>query len=546
VRAAHAALWGIVGLAALVLVYVNRDSWFGGDEWFIITDRGLTAGPGHQGLFEPHYEHWTTLPILAFRALYAVVGLHSYLPYLALVIVAHLAVVVLLWYVMIRASIDPWVATCACAVLAVLGTGFENLTSAWQVTLVAPLALGLGALLVAPQAGPFGRRDVTAVAFMTAAMMCSGVALPMLVSVALVALVRRGWRVAAGTAVVPASAYVLWFLAYGRDTPAVADPAARAIPDFLWNGLTDALGDVARVDVVGVIVVIALIAWVGLQFRRRPFDAALTVPISLAIGGLVFLGATGYRRGNLLGADGAASRYAYVTVVFMLPLIARASQGLFRGNRARRVLLAAVTIVLVVGQARELDHQTDLARPGKQSDRGAVLATAALARGERKFLLQRPLNAFEPQVTVSEIVAMDHDGKLPPLREATERDRLTVLARLDLVVGPDAVVPERPVARVQSTKRLSTTVNGDGCTVAHARSGNELVLTLEAPGTFRIRGEGLLGLRLRGRAGRADGEVVYSALPRDHEQVVSVASAADRLVVALPPNRPAVLCGLVQ
>jgi hypothetical protein len=90
---------------------VNRNSWFGGDEWFILTDRGITAGPGHKGLFQPHYEHWTTVPILAYRALYSLVGLHLHAcPTSRFVIVAHLATVVLLWYVMVRSRIDAWVA----------------------------------------------------------------------------------------------------------------------------------------------------------------------------------------------------------------------------------------------------------------------------------------------------------------------------------------------------------------------------------------------------------------------------------------------------
>ena len=89
-RAVRLAFVGVVVAAALVLVYENRDMWFGGDEWFVLTDRGITAGAGHQGALEPFNEHWTTLPILAFRALYSIVGLHSYWPYVALVIVAHL------------------------------------------------------------------------------------------------------------------------------------------------------------------------------------------------------------------------------------------------------------------------------------------------------------------------------------------------------------------------------------------------------------------------------------------------------------------------
>jgi len=189
----RSARWGLVAVVVLAAGYLTstaRGLWFGGDEWFIITDRGLTDGPGHLGLFEPHFEHWSTLPILAFRGLYSVFGLHTYWPYIALPIVAHLVIVVLLWQVMVRSRIDPWVATCACGVFAAAGTGFENLINAWQVQLIAPLALGLAAILVAPESGRrFTGRDAIASTFMAAAMMCSGVALPMLAVVGLVLLI---------------------------------------------------------------------------------------------------------------------------------------------------------------------------------------------------------------------------------------------------------------------------------------------------------------------------------------------------------------------
>ena len=310
-----------------------------------------------------------------------------------------------------------------------------------------------------PESGPFTRRDAIAAGFMTIAMMCSGIALPMLLSVVLVALVRRGWQIAAATAAVPAAAYAIWYLAYGRDGPAVAQTAPRAVPHFVWDGITDALGDVARVETIGVLVVVGVGAWLVAQLLRRPIDRNLTVPVALAVGAVAFLAGTGYRRGDLLGTDPAASRYAYVTIAFVLPLVALAVQSLFRGNAWRRVVLVLLTLVLVVAQVRKLDHQTVLARPGKDSDRGALLATAALAREGQRFLLRRPLSAYEPQVTVGEIVQMDHDGKLPPLDEATVADRLTALARLDLFVGPDPVVPVRTVAHVESARHLEVTTD---------------------------------------------------------------------------------------
>jgi hypothetical protein len=542
-RAAVLLFAGVIVCSAAFLFYCARDLWFGGDEWFIITDRGLTTGPGHLGLFQPHFEHWSTVPILAFRALYSVFGLRTYWPYIGLTIVVHLAIVVLLWLVMIRARVDAWVATCACAVFAIAGTGFENLTNAWQVQLIAPLALGLAAILVAPASGRrFTPRDGLAALLMSVAMMCSGVALPMLVTVALVLLVRRGWHVALATAAVPAALYGWWYLAYGRHGPRVAKPAPGKIPAFVWNGLTDALGDVARAEAVGVVVVLAVVAWVAYRLVRHGFEPDLTVPLALAIGGVLFLVGTGYRRGNLFGIDPAQSRYAYVTIAFVLPLVARAGQALFRGTHWQRALLVVVTVALVVGQARKLDHQADLARPGKQSDRGAVLATAALAREGRRFLLHRPLSAFEPEVTVDEIVAMDHDGKLPPLDEATTRDFLTVLARLDVVAGARAVIPPRSVAHLDAAFRVTLARDATGCLTARARRGNEIAFRLDGPGTFRVRGDGLLGMHLRDSAHHVDGEVVYVALARGQEQTISATTTDDLLVLTLPDTKPTRLC----
>jgi hypothetical protein len=539
--AAGRALVLVLAASAVVLVVVNRNQWFGGDEWFIITDRGLTKGPGHLGLFEPHYEHWTTVPILAFRALYSVFGLHSYWPYVSMVIVAHLVLVALLWQVMVRSRVDPWVATASCAVFAVLGTGFENLTTAWQVTLVAPLALGLGAMLLAPESGRFRARDALASGLLTAGMMCSGVGLPVLIAVAIVLLVRRGLRVTALTVAAPLVAYALWYVTYERDAREVATPAPGAIPEFVWHGLTEALGDVARFDAIGVLVVLGVAVWTVAHLARRPFDQRLLVPGALAVGAVCFLAGIGYRRGNLAGSDPAGSRYAYVTVAFVLPLVALAGQSLFRGSRTRRVALVLVTAVLVVAQVRELEHGADI----DVNNKGVVVATAALVREGRTFLLARPLGPFEPQLTVGEIAAMDRDGKLPDARPSLQ-DLLTVLGRLDVVVGPDAAVPAREVARVESVRRANAEPDGAGCVRFRARDGNEVVVRLDAPGTFRVRGDGLLAIRLRQARDRVEGVPVYSRLDPDREQVVSVATVDHPLVLTVPTGAPTVLCGLLE
>lgn len=66
----------VAGLAALIIA--SRGHWFVIDEWAFLTDRHLGDV---RGLFVPHNEHWSTLPILLWRGLFAAVGLHSYWPY---------------------------------------------------------------------------------------------------------------------------------------------------------------------------------------------------------------------------------------------------------------------------------------------------------------------------------------------------------------------------------------------------------------------------------------------------------------------------------
>ena len=263
---------------------------------------------------------------------------------------------------------------------------------------------------------------------------------------------------------------------------------------------------------------------------------------------MAFLAGTGYRRGNLLGSDPAASRYAYLTVALLLPLIALAAPELFRGGAWRRVVLVLLTLVLVVAQVRKLDHQTVLARPGKDSDRGAVLATAALARDGRQFLLSRPLSAFEPQVTVGEIVQMYHDGKLPPLDEATVTDRLTVLARLDLFVGRDPVVPVRRGARRSSQHDTSTSLRTR--TVASPCARDPTTSSCCASPVPERSASAATVCSACACAIRRAARKARSCTPcylRQEEQVVSTATPPKfRLVASLPTDHPTVVCDVVQ
>jgi hypothetical protein len=552
-RRAQLALWVMVVAAGGWLLYRDRNLWFGGDDWFILLDRRISPHAGQLGIFDAFNEHWTTLPILMFRGLYAVFGISTYWPYLVLLVLVHLAIVVLLWYVMTRAAIDPWVALGFTALTAIAGVGFENLTNVWQVPLILPLALGLGALLVLPERGRLGARDAGASLLLTIGMACSGLGITMLGVVALVALVRRGWRVAVAIAVLPSVAYAWWYLAYGRNAPDVADPTYGEVPRYVWSGSTDALGDLVRWRSLGVVIVLAAVVWLMWQLTRRPIDSTVLVPAALALGAGVSLALTGWRRGAI--GDPATSRYAYITIVLFLPLLAAASEWCIRRLARARfaivvpVVVGALLLLAVIAQVRMFDDYVATIEPAKRVEKGALLSTAVLAREGHRFLTDRPMYIYEPQVTVKKIIDLDRDDALPSLSGLRATDRYTVLARTGLVVapGPLAGLGPNPSAVRLGTLRgaRSTPVDGRAdCVDLEGRTGATAQLLTDGGVTVGVHGDGTLLMHVARPDGKVRGEDVVATLDPESEQVLSIGDTGGAAVVLTLPKGTTRLCGV--
>jgi hypothetical protein len=550
---AHAALWVLAGISGAWLVFRNWNMWFGGDDWFILLDRRINPGPGQLGVFEPHFEHWSTVPILAFRGLVAVVGVASYWPYVVLLVAVHIAIVVLLWHLMVRSGIDPWLALGFTAIVAVPGVGFEDVTNAWQVQLISPLALGLAALLLLPERGPLRPRDAGVSLLLTVAMACSGLAITMLAVVAFVALVRRGPRVAISIAVLPAGAYAWWYAAYGSKVRNVTRLSYGPVPGFVWDGLTDTLGDVVRLRGLGVVIVLATFGWLVCQLTHRPIAPTLLLPSALALGAVVWLTLTGWRRAAITVPS--LSRYAYVTVVLLLPLVAAATDWLVRRASRTRfgdvvpIMTAIVIVAVVVGQVRILEHWITKTEPTKRVEKAAFLNTALLARDRHQFFLHDvPLSQFEPQVTVAKVVRLDHEGKLPSLRGLREDDRYTVLARLDLAIVPMLIHglrmnPNR--VRLGAVRRARTTpaAGRPDCTAFDARRGATVQLLTKGKVGVGIRGRGNLAMHVARRDGRVRGlDVVAPLGPGD--LVLNVGPIDGGAVVLTLPRGATTLCGV--
>ena len=315
-RAALGSFVAVVGAALVYYLTIARGEWFRADDWYFIA--GRTAG-NLDDLFRPHNEHWSTLPILAFRLLWQIAGLRSYFPYLLLIVMLHLTVACLLRVVMRRAGVNPWIATAAATLFVWFGTGHDNIVWAFQIGFVGSLAFGLTHLLLADHDGPIDRRDGLGLVAGLAGLMCSGVGVPMVAVVGLAALVRRGWRVALFHVTPLAAVYCMWLATSAADSYSSRAGAGR-VARFVGTDLRatfDALGHVRGSAIVlgGLLLVgLALAWWPG---PRDDLRARAAAPGALLVGAVLFLTITGRR------SRGAAAHFDLHPALGREPLPAR-------------------------------------------------------------------------------------------------------------------------------------------------------------------------------------------------------------------------------
>ena len=161
----------------------------------------------------PHNEHWSTLPIFAYRFLVDTVGLRTYVPYLAVVVALHGLVVVLV-FVAIRRSSGPLAAVAVAVLLLLYGSGFENLYWGIQTGFVGATAAGVAALLALDRRDDRGRAGVAIL--LTIGLATAGIELAFCVAVGIEAILSRRLRTMFVPLAIPAAIYAAWFLAFGR------------------------------------------------------------------------------------------------------------------------------------------------------------------------------------------------------------------------------------------------------------------------------------------------------------------------------------------
>ena len=224
-RFAFLAFAVVEAIAFPVYMLIGRRMWFWGDEWDFLASR--TAGDLGD-LFRPHGNvHPMTLPILVYRAMWNIWGLHSYRPYQVLIVVLHLVFALLLRAVMRHLGVRPWTATLVASLFVLFGAGAQNILWPVQIAWMGSLLFSMTQLLLADHDGPFDRRDSLGLVAGLAALLCSAVGLAVVVAVGVAAFMRRGWRIAVIHTLPLGLLYVLWWITLARPS---YDAAREANP----------------------------------------------------------------------------------------------------------------------------------------------------------------------------------------------------------------------------------------------------------------------------------------------------------------------------
>ena len=423
--------WHILSLAAglAVILVLQSTQWFFFDEWAFIELDGA-------GLMAPHVGHWSLSPTLICDAFRSVFGLGSYLPYAAAMTLAHLAAAHLIWRIMMRAGSNPWIATASTVVFIFLGTGGENILWAFQIGFVGALVFGLLAFYLAMTEKISTPRLALVTAIALVSLTWSGTSIPVVVATAILLLARSGWRRALVFVAITGAVYLAWYFAFqgynGPDTGGFAPyKLAVLVPQFIGIMLVFGFGDVFPVPFLGFAILLAIAVWlVRLLVTKRDLRFAYPA-LALGAAAAVFAFMSAYSRATMAVGAGRASRYVYLLVLLLLPLIALAITRLVRDRMPW--LIGSVVALLALAGFQGVVLVNEAARQSAielGSDRALSAALQLYVDETPGIQLDAvPDPQWAPDITMRELIAL-YDGGYLPIDDFGPKDLADVESRV--------------------------------------------------------------------------------------------------------------------
>jgi hypothetical protein len=383
------------------LLYVGRSLTFWEDEW-----RSITFDGGALDYVRPVNQHWSTFPLLLYRATFHVVELRSYIPYLAEVIVLHL-VAVAGAYALMRKRLGPLVATFLALPLLLLGSGAENLLWAFQTGFVGSVLFGVWALFFIER--PTRYAAVVTSLLLLASLASSGMGAFFLVVVAGRAILDPSLRSRALAVVPPLAVYVLWLLFLGQQQLEGEDQVwiEPGVARFALRGIVYASERIFGLDhlpdgyVLGLVLFLGLSLLTALRMLRghsHPLAAGCLLGIAAMYIGIGFV-----RIHADPGYDHAiSSRYVYVAafplVLAIVDLLPARGAWSARGRAGTAAIAALVVLVVCMTVANVdalLDKRAELQR---SADITRAFVDLAVTRGNEPWVDRQAPRGWYPPI----------------------------------------------------------------------------------------------------------------------------------------------------
>ena len=344
--------YGSVGVVAIISfalsLWINRHTWFIGDDFAILTDRYFAASDGNwsQALLLPHNDHLVALPILVFIGLGNVFGLDNHLVYMLPAIFMHIAILLAVAIILKKRCASTLTALSAVCCVAFMSAGYEVLMMATNMAHVAPIFLGLYQLILVDHDGDISKRDIVATLLGVIAVICAGTSIPLIVMIALFLVLQRQYKRAVLIAVPPAALWLMWFVEYGTlnhgvkgDTQYTTFNKTEQIAQYVIKGLQGSLEAISHIS--GSSTFLIILCFLGL-YKKSIKSKAILMPFCMAVGSVLFYSITGFSRVTF--DEPASGRYVYLGAIFIIPLVFIGIESLLEQVPSRHIFTIAATV----------------------------------------------------------------------------------------------------------------------------------------------------------------------------------------------------------
>ena len=373
-------LAGLVAASWTVLLVLESEVTFFGDEWAFLLDR---TGRSVEVFLDPHNDHIALGPVSIYKPLLATFGMDSAFPFqVAATLVFLLSATLLFAY--LRRRVGDWPALLGSALILFLGASWIDLLWAFQIGFSGSIAAGLGALLALDRDDRVG--DRIACALLVVSICFSELGVPFVAGALVSVLLGGRPRIRRlYVAFVPVALYAIWWLGWGHTAEsAFSLDNVLESPKFVFDAASQAMASLLGLatpltgngtEPVGLnwgrillVIGIGLAVWRFWRLGRVP----RTVWVVLAVGGSFWF-LTAFNAVPFL-REPTSGRYQYPGAIFLLLIAAEVLRGVRISTRAL-ALGSAVTALAVLSGLWFLHlGQSNILKPSGEQLRSQLAA----------------------------------------------------------------------------------------------------------------------------------------------------------------------------